>query len=201
MAHVLKRSLPAEQGHHRAIPVNIGAWKGSEVDCDRPSLIAAIGAQDIIFRSYRNGADSIVLYVAFYKDVDSADNMHAPDVCYEGQGWLVAEDEVVGKNLGAARALINRLVVTKAGKKELVYTWWLTSGRTIPRNSLNRFYQMYMSVTGRSASTIWIRMSRRLGENPAREEERMARFCADLMPILHGRAGTGDRMTGVSKRF
>jgi len=201
IAHAMKRSLPSEQANPYVIPVNIGPWKGRNIDCDMQSLRTIIGAQDVIFRSYGNGIDVIVLYIAFYKDVDSADNVHAPEVCYTGQGWLIAEDDIVPGRLGISRARVNRLVIQKAGEQELVYNWWQTGKMIIPRNSCNRFYQMFLSFTGRNPSTIWVRMSKDLQRDLRLEEQSMIGFCKDLMPFLHVPESPDDRFPYAKARL
>jgi EpsI family protein len=194
MAHAMKRSLTSEHNHPHLIPVDIGSWKGRNIDCDVHRLKAFIGAQDVVFRSYGNGMDVIVLYMAFYKDVDSADSVHAPEVCFAGQGWMIAEDNIVQRRLGKARASVNRMVIQKAGEQELVYNWWQTGRKIIPRNSINRFYQMFLSITGHNPSTIWVRMSKIMKEDPRREEQSMIRFCGDLMPFMDD-SGRNDNET------
>jgi EpsI family protein len=185
-AYTMKRAMPSEQVRPFEIPVNIGHWKGRNVSCDLAALRSAIGAQDVVFRSYGNGVDAIVLYAAFYKDVDSADCVHAPEVCYTGQGWMISEDDVISVSLGRVRAQVSRLVIRKAGDRELVYCWWNTGERIIPRNSLNRFYQMFLSITGRNPSTVWVRMSKNLQGDERQEEGSMTGFCQSLMPFLNG---------------
>jgi EpsI family protein len=207
IAHGAKRFLSSDHPTTCRIPASFGSWNGSDVECDRQSLRSVLGAQEIVFRSYGSGMDAIVLYIAFYKDVDSADNVHSPKVCYAGQGWMVMEDDNVRVRMGRAWPRVNRLVIRKAGKQELVYNWWQTGGRVIPRNSLNRFFQMFLSITGRDPSTVWVRVSKQVNGEMGPEEERMMRFMDDLMPCLEplcsgdpGHARAGDQGPAPANR-
>lgn len=166
------------------LPMTLGNWRASDVNTDLESLQKGLGAQSMIFRSYTNGDDSVMLYLAYYKDVDSANLVHAPAVCYPGQGWTIKTDEIASINILNKETDVNRLIIQKGKDKELVYNWWQTGDAIIPRNSTNRFYQMYKSVLGQNPSTIWVRLSVSAVDNMVPNERLLMQFAGDLFPFL-----------------
>lgn len=183
-AHVMKQSLHSECINPYRIPESIGHWKGMSLGTDLGLLKSGMGAQDIVFRTYRNGIDVVTLYVAFYKDIDSANQVHAPEVCYPGQGWTIARDEVVVRKFGDGEARINRLIIHKENRQELVYHWWQTGDMIIPWNSANRVYQMIKSLRGQNPSTVWIRVSTDTKKDVKSCEESIERFSRELTPLI-----------------
>jgi len=153
---------------------------------DEADLKASVGAQEMVFRAYRSGSDTVILYLAYYKDVKSADRVHAPEVCYWAQGWTVRQNQIVHRTLGTGHAMINRMIIEKPEKRELVYNWWLTGNRIIPWNSINRLYQVVRGVSGRHPSTLWVRISIVLKGSTDRHEKRLTMFAKDLLPLLGG---------------
>lgn len=190
-SHGLKRALCSECTCTYTVPDTIGQWIGSDVDADIEGLKEAIGAQRAVFRTYRRGRDEVSLYLAYYKDVNSANMVHAPEVCYSGQGWTLKENDIVPRKLGSRHAMVNRMVIEKLERQELVYAWWQTGDKTIPRNSVNRFYQVMRSITGKYPSTVWVRISVALSGENAGDEDRLRMFGGQLMPLL------GNYFTGL----
>ncbi len=190
-SHGLKKALYSEQTCTYAIPPTIGQWIGSDVDADIKGLKEAIGAQRVVFRTYRCEQDEVSVYLAYYQNVNSADMVHAPEVCYTGQGWSMKENNIVSRKFGPRHAMVNRMVIEKLERQELVYAWWQTGDKTIPRNSVNRFYQVIRSITGKHPSTVWVRISVALGDDTTGDEDRLTMFGGQLMPLL------GNYFTGL----
>jgi EpsI family protein len=183
-SHSLKRALHSECICPYDVPDSIGGCEGEDIDTGIADLRSSIGAQDVAFRTYRCGDDTITLCLAYYKDVRSADMVHAPEVCYAAQGWTVVENDIVPRRLGRKNILVNRMVTGKRMKRELVYSWWQTGERTIPRNSFNRLYQVMLGIAGKHRSTVWVRISTAQEKNITHDEERITVFASDLMPLL-----------------
>ncbi|HQG31365.1 MAG TPA: EpsI family protein [Deltaproteobacteria bacterium] len=183
-AQLMRRTLYSEHINVYRLPENVGPWKGTDIHADIDFLKSALGAQSIVFRSYRKGTREITLYAAYYKDVDSADQVHAPTVCYPGQGWTIARDDTVTWKMGKGEVEVDRIMVRKGSRQLLIYNWWQTGEKVIPRNSINRFYLILRSVTGRNPSTAWIRLSLDAGRSLEDDEKAVAQFCSNLMPLL-----------------
>ncbi len=190
-SHSLKRALYSECACPYVVPDMIGQWIGSDIDTDIEGLKEAIGAQGIVFRTYRSGNDEVSLYLAYYQDVNSANMVHAPEVCYTGQGWTVKENDIVSRKLGSRHAMVNRMVIEKLERQELVYAWWQTGDKTIPYNSVNRLYQVMRSITGKHPSTVWVRISVALSDDTTCDEHRLTMFGSRLMALL------GNYFTGL----
>lgn len=183
-AHVVRRGLCSEHGSASRVPDLVGSWRSTDAGADLDFLKSSLGAQDIVFRNYYSGMDMVNLYIAYYKDVDSANRVHAPAVCYPGQGWKIVVDETVTRVMCGKKVRINRIVIQKEDRKEMVYNWWQTGDKTIAANSVNRFYQMFRSITGRDPSTLWVRLSIALKNDEDKQEELALKFCNDLKPLL-----------------
>lgn len=181
-----KGAMYSEHASSYRLAENIGDWQSQEVQTNMDMLRAELGAQSILFRSYSKPGGSITLYLAYYKDVDSANRVHAPTVCYPGQGWTVVEDTVIDQTTDGRRAGINRLVIEKGKARELVYNWWQTGDAIFPKNSTNRFYQMYRSVAGEDPSTVWVRLSIDLSDSAHAREADLAQLTGALMPLIEG---------------
>jgi EpsI family protein len=181
---MLKSALCSRSACSCEVSPRIGEWTGEDIQPGDDDPQAALGADKVVFRSYRSGRDTVVLCLACFYDVDSADMAHAPEVCYPALGWTIRESAVVQKTLGGSPTMISRMVVEKPMKRELVYNWWITGGRIIPGNSLNRLYQVLGSVLGRPSSTVWVRISMEPGPDQDRDEERLTLFAAELVPLL-----------------
>ncbi len=181
-----KGAMYSEHASSYRLAENIGDWHSQEVQTNMDLLRAELGAQSILFRSYSKPGGSITLYLAYYKDVDSANRVHAPTVCYPGQGWTVVEDTVIDQTTDGRRAGINRLVIEKGKARELVYNWWQTGDAIFPKNSTNRFYQMYRSVAGEDPSTVWVRLSIDLSDSAHAREADLAQLTGALMPLIEG---------------
>jgi len=166
------------------LPVVIGDWRGEDAVVNIDFLRSELGTQNMIFRSYSNGKGVVTMYLAYYKDVDSANRCHSPNVCYPGQGWTVAADDMATVDVHGRNFDINRLVINKNSETELVYNWWQTGDAVFPRNSTNRFYQMFKSILGKNPSTVWVRLSVRASNDKRSDEEMLIRFTKDIMPLL-----------------
>jgi len=179
-----RHSMHSDYTSSYELPLMIGSWKGEDANTNLDSLRSELGAQSIVFRTYSIGNTAVTLYLAYYKDVDSANRVHAPTVCYPGQGWTVKADEIVSLDVPARKIKVNPLVIEKEKERELVYNWWRTGDAVLPRNSMNRFYQMLKSVLGKNPSTIWVRLSIRATGDPGADEKELARFAQDITPFL-----------------
>jgi len=181
-----KKAMHSEYMSTYELPGRIGDWQGENLDTNLDFLRSELGAQSILFRTYVKQDTTITLYLAYYKDVDSANRVHSPTVCYPGQGWKVISDDVLGLNMNGRKVDINRLVIEKEKERELVYNWWQTGDAAFPRNSTNRFYQMYKSVSGDNPSTVWVRLSTSMNRSAHADESDIGRLTTEIIPLLHG---------------
>jgi EpsI family protein len=83
----ISTSTPLPAGTLARIPVQIGDWKGRDVELD-PAIIKFTDTDDRLNRLYRNRRDTVNLYVAYGVRIrDLAP--HRPEICYVGAGYLL----------------------------------------------------------------------------------------------------------------
>lgn len=179
-----RRAMHASHENSYEFPMVIEGWKGETLNENIEFLRAELGAQSILFRTYTDENKTVTMYLAYYKDVNSANRVHAPTVCYPGQGWAVKSDDEVSLKFRNNTVHVNRLIVEKGKKRELVYNWWQTGDRILPRNSWNRFYQMFRSVTGQNPSTVWVRLSQDIAAESGSDERAVSEFSKNIMPLV-----------------
>ena len=77
------------------LPSEIGMRQEKDTENNLKKLKEELGTQSIVFRTYAHKDYLVTLFLAYYKDIDSADKVHAPQVCYSGQGWTINSDQVI----------------------------------------------------------------------------------------------------------
>ena len=66
------------------IDSRIGDWIGSEDEPLPPNIVESLGATSYLSRTYRRGAQSLNLFVAFYANQRAGESMHSPKHCLPG---------------------------------------------------------------------------------------------------------------------
>jgi EpsI family protein len=182
---------PAEKnpGDIYSLPLTIGQWEGNDVEYDPELLASWLGTTKIVFRNYRNRVNGydVTLYVAYYKDFESSDKAHAPEVCYPGQGWEVRSDGDVQYELSGSNAHFRRMTVEKNSEQEIVYSWWQTGKKIIPYNSWYHLNQILNKITFQDTSAIWVRISAGISGDQGKNthgEDMIKVFCKDAAPLF-----------------
>ena len=81
-AQLMRRTLYSEHINVYRLPENVGPWKGTDIHADIDFLKSALGAQSIVFRSYRKGTREITLYGLLR---DGFSDRFMPTACYPGR--------------------------------------------------------------------------------------------------------------------
>ncbi len=168
---------------------SIGVWQGREVSFERERLTEWLGTKNIVFREYRNTktGDVIVLYVAYYKNMEASDLAHAPEVCYPGQGWSIKFNKDIEVTSLNRKNKVKRIIIEKDTRKEVVYSWWQVGDTLIASNSWYRLNQIYRRLCSLNTASIWVRISvETAGKDKDRipEETVLVDFMNDAAPAL-----------------
>src|SRR5688572_19719565 len=73
------------------LPMSIDGWTGRREADFTPEILAVLGVDDYITRSYVEGTTGLGLYIGFHTSQRQGDSIHSPLNCLPGAGWLPAE--------------------------------------------------------------------------------------------------------------
>lgn len=182
---ILSKNPKLNTFNNYTLPYTIGKWTGTDVNCDKRKLMSILEASDIVFRKYVKDDISVTLYLAYYQDLSSSDFAHAPTVCYLGQGWNIKKNEFISRKIAGKIVTINRILVEKGEKKQLVYTWWQTKDKIFASHSKHRFYQLWKHLFASNSSAIWVRITiDGNGQKILSKEHIILSFCKDMAPLF-----------------
>ncbi len=117
------------------VPEAADGWEMVRSDRLEENILANVGVEDYIMRTYRGpGGIPVSLYVGYYERQGEKDTIHSPKHCLPGAGWRPVETTVVsfdtpGVNGGRTRAV--RSVIQNGKKRQLVLYWYQSRGRNI----------------------------------------------------------------------
>ncbi len=172
-------------------PRTLGEWRGTP-HADLPAETARVlAADDYLTMSFQAaGATAPVdLFIAWYRDQTRAE-IHSPEVCIPAGGWEMSEIQVQtvvvqtnGQNLSIP---VNRAIIQKGLKRQLVYYWFDQSGRRLASDYAAKFYLTVDALrTGRTDGAL-VRFITPIADNETVQtaEDRLQSMIGATMPTL-----------------
>src|SRR3954470_19397896 len=106
------------------LPLRIGAWQGRNEPPFSPKILAVLGVDEYVVRSYlRPQSDPVGLYVGYWESQRQGDTIHSPLNCLPGAGWIPVRQErrqVTVESVRGPRLIeVNAVVIEKALDREL----------------------------------------------------------------------------------
>ena len=121
-----ERELPVPGLH--TVPVQLGPWKELDEQTMAPEVTEYLKPDDYILRDYARGGtgDSINLFVAYFKSLQTNYGPHSPKVCMPGAGWLVRSSAVAAVPVpGRSQGIpVNQYVLEKSDERILMLYWY-----------------------------------------------------------------------------
>lgn len=171
-------------------PMHIGTWHGVRGQLDQASL-DVLGTDEYLLADYTNDAgDTANLYVLYYPKQDSTSNqaIHTPEVCIPGGGWEIAEHTQTKIQLSDKISMpINRLIIKKGVKKQLVYYWFFQGDNITLGVSDTRISIITRALLLRQTDGGMIRVMTNLN-SPDSAKKRLKNFITDsYLPLKFAR--------------
>jgi len=187
-------AVPARQSLVN-LPFRIDQWAGRREADFEPEIMALLGVDDYIIRSYRrrDGA-SLGLYVGYYFSQRQGDTIHSPMNCLPGAGWQPLEQgrAVIPVRTSAdasSRELsadVNRVVIGKGLDRQLVFYWYQSRGRVVASEYWGKIYTVLDAVRYNRTDAALVRVVAPIGDGGAIEKVDAAteQFVQSLFPLL-----------------
>jgi len=172
-------------------PLEVDGWHGREQPALPADVLAELGADEYLDRSYTNGAAAVGLYVGYYASQRQGDSVHSPLNCLPGTGWVPIEsgylDVPRGGGGGDGLVTVRRLRVRRGSDDALVLYWYHSRGRVIANDYLSKAYLMYDAIRLNRTDTALVRIFSMVDERAGgvvRAEDALVSFLGPVVPLL-----------------
>jgi len=119
-------NLAAGRGVLTHVPVELGAWNGTELSFE-DAVLEELRADDTLIRRYTRGDDLVWLCIVFHQN--RRYGAHDPRLCYESQGYMIQRERNGRIDDGTPGGVPSRwFVADRPSHPRLVSYWWDTRG-------------------------------------------------------------------------
>jgi exosortase D (VPLPA-CTERM-specific) len=185
-AHVAPARVPFAE-----FPLGLEAWQGRRDRLD-PDIVQALQLDDYLLadfsRSDAPGELPVNLYAAYYLSQANGVSSHSPRACIPGDGWEIEDFENRELALAAAGAplRVNRVVIRKGERRQLVYYWFQQRGRFMTGEYTVKLQILRDALLHHRTDGAMVRVIARLrpGEPVEAGDRRLEDFVRVLLPRL-----------------
>ena len=128
-----------------------------------------VGGQDYVIIDYyedlNNSINPINFYVAYYElQKKAGEFVHSPRLCLPGAGWFIEKNHVRRlSHLTSPRPpnghlMLNELITSKDGMKQLVYFWYQGRGRNFTNEFAAKFWMVWDGIWRRRTDGALVRL-------------------------------------------
>jgi len=162
-AAVLERTVSgAEATVTRApldtLPLVIDGWHGRPAAPLAKDVVALLGVDDHVYRTYARAGVPINLYAGYYNSQRRGDAIHSPQNCLPGAGWQPVDSSVAEVPSATGNVRVNQYVIQKGLQKQVVLYWYQGRGRVIANEYSNKALLMWDAATRRRTSGGLVRI-------------------------------------------
>jgi len=175
--------------------MSVGGWTGYREADFTQDILAILGVDDYITRTYVRDRLPIGLYVGYHTSQRQGDTIHSPLNCLPGAGWQpVAMGRAVIPVNGAPGAgsvttpvEVNRVIIAKGIERQLVLYWYQSHRRVVAGEYRAKIFTVLDSVRYHRTDAALIRVIVPIVETDLQGDEaerRATEFVQTLFPLL-----------------
>lgn len=150
----------------------LDSWRGFDAQIDE-EIVSALQLDDYINRTYVRGAESVQLYIGYYRSSKKTAAAHSPLVCFPGQGWVTSGQKRTAVPIlpGATEyAKVKGTVMTARREQDeiRIFFWFQAWTRTYPSTFEQKLSLMWDRIRLGVEDNALVRISTPLqGPRPA----------------------------------
>ena len=178
-----------------SLPMSMAGWTGHRDADFTPEILAILGVDDYIIRTYVRDQSLLGLYVGYHTSQRQGDTIHSPLNCLPGAGWQPMD---VGRAIipvqgapGAASATtpveVNRVIIAKGLDRQLVLYWYQSHRRVVAGEYRAKIFTVLDSVRYNRTDAALVRVVVPIAEGDAQgtdAERKGTEFVQALFPLL-----------------
>lgn len=193
IATASKTELVPARAAFTGFPIRIGPWQGRNTEPFTKEVLAVLGADDYLSRTYRQGPNVVGLYVGYYESQRQGDTIHSPLNCLPGAGWQPLSKSylpisVVDAAGNTSEITVNRYVIEKGLDQQVVLYWYQSHGRVVANEYRSKLYMIFDAARLNRSDAALVRVtSPRIGSGAAAEsaaDARAVEFVKTMFPLL-----------------
>jgi len=170
------------------LPMSVGGWIGQRDADFTPDVLAILGVDDYITRTYTQDRWPLGLYVGYHTSQRQGDTIHSPLNCLPGSGWTMTDrGDITVPRPHTGAFIANRYVIQKGIDRQVVLYWYQGRGRVIANEFANRFWLMFDAAVRHRSSGALVRVNapvRSATGSLASADAAVAEFTRALFPRL-----------------
>ena len=177
------------------LPMSVGGWTGYREPDFTPDILAILGVDDYITRTYVQDRSPIGVYVGYHTSQRQGDTIHSPLNCLPGAGWqpvdvgraIIPVEGAPGIANGTTPVEVNRVIIAKGIERQLVLYWYQSHRRVVAGEYRAKIFTVLDSLRYNRTDAALVRVIVPVAEADvqARDAERRATaFVQDLFPLL-----------------
>ena len=149
----VKKKMPL----YRAL-AKIEGWQVEQVRLDK-EIVDALKLDDYVNQNYKNGQDSVSLYIGYYLTSKKVGAAHSPLVCFPGQGWQLSDLERKAAILGDETINLQQIIASNGGRKELLIYWFQSYDKTSPGTFVQKLNTLFSKFVNRREDNAFVRVT------------------------------------------
>ena len=173
----LKRSLSD-------FPLRWNGWVGGSHFFD-DEILEKLRVSEYVLREYKNGHDSVVLYVGYYSTQREGAQIHSPKHCLPGGGWFKISENIRSIDVDPiGRVSLVEAVYQKGEAREVFIYWYKMKDAYITNEYILKLYMVLNSLLYRRNDAAFIRLSAPVTGTVEDTVHTIEGFMKDFLPAL-----------------
>jgi len=171
-------------------PEVVSVWQGRDVPMV-PNPLEVLGPGEFLMRDYQRlpNEPPVTLFLAYFPSQRAGANMHSPQNCLPGAGWTPVESGRIPLQLkNGTTVSVNRYLIAKGLKRELVFYWYQAHGRVTPSEYWAKIFLVTDAIRMNRTDGALVRIVTPIeGQNDeAPAQARVLAFAQQILPVLDG---------------
>ncbi|HEY0875580.1 MAG TPA: EpsI family protein [Vicinamibacterales bacterium] len=166
------------------LPLELEHWRGYEATPLADDVVALLGVDDYVHRTYLSASGVPVnLYAGYYHSQRQGDTIHSPQNCLPGAGWRPVSSTTMTIPVNGREFEVNQYVIQKGLDQQLVLYWYQGRGRVVANEYRNKALLMWDAATRHRTNGGLVRIIVPIAPNVDASREARA-FATAVLPHL-----------------
>lgn len=183
-ARAVATEVVVERESLTTLPHELDGWRGYDAKPLADDIVALLGVDDYIHRTYLSASGVPVnLYAGYYHSQRQGDTIHSPQNCLPGAGWRPVSSTTTTLSVGGRNVEVNQYVIQKGLDRQLVLYWYQGRGRVVANEYRNKALLMWDAATKHRTNGGLVRVIVPIAPNIDAADEARA-FATTVLPHL-----------------